>query len=145
MRFCANAKPPNSRASASKRRVMTLSVSRSSPRYHEENVPGVYISYPFCAQKCTYCNFASGVFPVDWEPRYREALCAEIRAHRWQWIPDTVYLGGGTPSNLVPEALSEILVLVPGSPWLEGTIEAAPGNLTAGLVCAWSAAGINRV
>jgi oxygen-independent coproporphyrinogen-3 oxidase len=24
---------------------------------------GVYLSYPFCAQKCTFCNFASGVFP----------------------------------------------------------------------------------
>jgi hypothetical protein len=29
------------------------------------NVPGVYISYPFCAQKCTYRNFASGVFPRE--------------------------------------------------------------------------------
>jgi len=38
------------------------------------NVPGVYVSYPFCAQKCTYCNFASGVFPRDLEARYREAL-----------------------------------------------------------------------
>jgi oxygen-independent coproporphyrinogen III oxidase len=28
---------------------------------------GVYISYPFCAQKCTYCNFASGVFPRELE------------------------------------------------------------------------------
>ena len=43
-------------------------------------MPGVYISYPFCAQKCTYCNFASGVFPRELEPRYVDALLAEIAA-----------------------------------------------------------------
>src|ERR1044071_3053490 len=112
--------------------------------YHKK-VPGVYISYPFCAQKCTYCNFASGVFPRDREPLYLAALRDEIRAHRWQWTPETVYLGGGTPSNLPPDALAEILALVPGHPWLEATIEAAPGNITASLALAWAALGINRV
>ena len=37
-------------------------------------MPGVYISYPFCAQKCTYCNFASGVLPRELEPKYLAAL-----------------------------------------------------------------------
>ena len=55
---------------------------------------GVYISYPFCAQKCTYCNFASGVFPREIEVRYRAALAREICAHTWDWTPDTVSLGG---------------------------------------------------
>ena len=41
---------------------------------------GVYISYPFCAQKCTYCNFASGVFPAALEAEYLRALEAEIAA-----------------------------------------------------------------
>jgi oxygen-independent coproporphyrinogen-3 oxidase len=108
-------------------------------------VPGVYISYPFCAQKCTYCNFASGVFPREQEPLYRDALRAEIQAHPWQWTPETVYLGGGTPSNLTPEALAEILAAVPGRPWAEATLEAAPGNITAELARAWSASGINRI
>jgi oxygen-independent coproporphyrinogen-3 oxidase len=85
------------------------------------------------------------VFPRDLEPRYREALRAEIRAHRWHWTPDTVYLGGGTPGNLPAEALREILTLIPGAPWLEATIEAAPGNLTAPLARAWANAGISRV
>jgi oxygen-independent coproporphyrinogen-3 oxidase len=108
-------------------------------------VPGVYVSYPFCAQKCTYCNFASGVFPRDRELLYRDALRAEILAHEWQWRPETVYLGGGTPSNLPPEALAEILALIPGAPWAEATLEAAPGHLTRDLARAWAAAGINRV
>jgi oxygen-independent coproporphyrinogen-3 oxidase len=108
-------------------------------------VPGVYISYPFCAQKCTYCNFASGVFPRDREVLYREALAREIGAHQWDWRPETVYLGGGTPSDLTLDALAAILALVPGRPWVEATIEAAPGNLTAATVRAWTEAGINRV
>src|SRR5205809_7618911 len=70
---------------------------------------GVYISYPFCAQKCTYCNFASGVFPRELEPRYLRALESEIASHRWQWTPDTVYLGGGTPSQMSVEALTHLL------------------------------------
>ncbi len=72
-------------------------------------MPGVYLSYPFCAQKCTYCNFASGVFPRDTEARYRDALLAEIRAYDWPWRPETVYLGGGTPGNLAPGALRPLL------------------------------------
>ena len=108
-------------------------------------MPGVYISYPFCAQKCTYCNFASGVFPRELEPRYRDALAREIRAHHFAWLPGTVYLGGGTPSNLAPDALRALLRLLPGRPWAEATIEAAPGNITPGTARAWADAGINRV
>ena len=106
---------------------------------------GVYLSYPFCAQKCTYCNFASGVFPRDLEARYLEALKAELSPIHWPWIPETVYLGGGTPSRMAPEALTSILDLIPGKPWPEGTMEAAPGGITPALVNAWCAAGINRV
>jgi oxygen-independent coproporphyrinogen-3 oxidase len=108
-------------------------------------VPGVYISYPFCAQKCTYCNFASGVFPRELEVRYFEALAREIEAHEWQWMPDTVYLGGGTPSSLHPDALRRILDRIPGRPWSEATLEAAPGGITADLARAWTDCGINRV
>ena len=108
-------------------------------------MPGVYLAYPFCAQKCTFCNFASGVFPRDLEARYIGALKAEIRAHAWQWKPETVYLGGGTPGNLGVAALREILENIPGRPWIEATIESAPGGLTAEKARAWAACGINRV
>jgi putative oxygen-independent coproporphyrinogen III oxidase len=108
-------------------------------------VPGVYLSYPFCAQKCTYCNFASGVFPRELEASYRGVLAREIGAHRWQWRPETVYLGGGSPGRMTPDALAEILGLVPGRPWSEATIEAAPGNLTPEAARGWVEAGIDRV
>lgn len=79
-------------------------------------MPGVYISWPFCAQKCTYCNFASGVHPVARQQRYLEALCAELRGQEWPWTPDTVYFGGGTPSQMATEQLEAVLRCVPGSP-----------------------------
>jgi oxygen-independent coproporphyrinogen-3 oxidase len=103
---------------------------------------GVYVSYPFCAQKCTYCNFASGVFPRELETRYLEKLVAELRSTKWPWTPETVYLGGGTPSLMDPRM---ILDEIPGRPWLEATMEAAPGTITAEKAAAWLAAGINRV
>jgi oxygen-independent coproporphyrinogen-3 oxidase len=108
-------------------------------------VPGVYLSYPFCAQKCTYCNFASGVFPQALEPRYLDALRAEITRHAWRWRPETVYLGGGTPSAMEPDALAAVLDLIPGRPWHEATLETAPGSVTPQKACAWANAGIDRV
>lgn len=108
-------------------------------------VAGVYLSYPFCAQKCTYCNFASGVARAEETSQYLRALAAELRAHQWQWTPETLYLGGGTPSTLPLDDLSELLSLVPSKPWREATIEAAPGTITAERASAWANAGITRV
>jgi oxygen-independent coproporphyrinogen-3 oxidase len=108
-------------------------------------VPGIYISYPFCAQKCTYCNFASGVSPREVAVEYHAKLLKEIAAHSWQWTPNTVYLGGGTPSSMAPAELREILDALPGRPWAECTIEAAPGTITPDKAAAWAASGVNRV
>jgi oxygen-independent coproporphyrinogen-3 oxidase len=108
-------------------------------------VPGVYLSYPFCAQKCTYCNFASGVFPRPLEARYLAALEAEVRAHVWQWRPETVFLGGGTPSQIAPDALPSLLAAIPGKPWVEATLETAPGTVTPEKARAWADCGIDRV
>lgn len=108
-------------------------------------MPGVYISWPFCSQKCTYCNFASGVFPRALEAQYLQRLLAEIHSHPWAWTPDTLYLGGGTPGSMDLDALAAILQAVPGRPWREATLEAAPGAITPQQAAAWAAAGINRV
>ncbi len=108
-------------------------------------MPGVYISYPFCAQKCTYCNFASGVLPRELEARYLGALLKEIAAQDWPWRPETMYLGGGTPSRMEVRDLDRILAAIPGRPWREATIEAAPGGITLERAGEWARAGINRV
>ncbi len=108
-------------------------------------MPGVYISYPFCAQKCTYCNFASGVFPKSLEPDYQSRLRQALRSATWPWTPETVYLGGGTPSLWPIEDLSETLSAIPGRPWKEATLECAPGTVTPAKAAAWREAGITRV
>ncbi len=107
--------------------------------------PGVYISYPFCAQRCTYCNFASGVFSRLLEHAYMDALVREMEAHRWDSPPDTVYLGGGTPSRMRLADLARILAAIPGRPWREATMEAAPGTITAETAAAWRELGLTRV
>src|ERR1700691_1661132 len=81
------------------------------------NALGIYVSIPFCRSKCTYCNFASGVFPASDHARYVERLIADLGgAGAWAEkmgteLPrrvDTVYLGGGTPSLLAPELLGQL-------------------------------------
>ena len=72
---------------------------------------GLYLSVPFCRSKCTYCNFASGVFPASYHDRYISRIekdLSSIRKRAKQWgaqLPqavDSIYLGGGTPSLLSP-------------------------------------------
>lgn len=74
-----------------------------------------------------------------------DALRCEIERHTWDWPPETVYLGGGTPSLMDADALRDLLEAVPGKPWIEATIEAAPGTLTPERIRAWRESGINRV
>jgi oxygen-independent coproporphyrinogen-3 oxidase len=103
---------------------------------------GLYISVPFCRAKCTYCNFASGVFPASEHGRYVARVCGEIhgaraRAERKDWrLPQrvgSVYLGGGTPSTLEPERLREIFAAIRENFVLERdaevTVECAPGQI----------------
>ena len=106
---------------------------------------GVYISFPFCRQKCTYCNFASGVFPESLVGPYVEALVAEIGEADYPSAPDTLYLGGGTPSLMKPKDLEAVLRGFPVRSWREATIEASPGTVTADLAAGWARLGITRV
>ena len=108
-------------------------------------MPGVYISFPFCSQKCTYCNFASGVMPKPLEREYLDALRTEIVRHHWRFTPETVYIGGGTPSLIDAPELDSLLGAIPWRPWKEATIEVAPGTVTVERAIAWRKAGINRV
>jgi oxygen-independent coproporphyrinogen-3 oxidase len=108
-------------------------------------VPGVYISYPFCRQKCTFCNFASGVAGPDTVSRYERALLAELRAQKWTWLPETLYFGGGTPSLISSGFLHDVVNAVSGRPWTEATLECAPGTVTPERAEAWRAGGINRI
>src|SRR5579875_3555037 len=106
---------------------------------------GVYISYPFCRQKCTFCNFGSGVFSSETRVRYEEALLSEVRAHGWDAAPETLYLGGGTPSLMAGELLGNLLDSVPRAGLCEATLECAPGTVTPEAAAFWAGCGINRI
>jgi oxygen-independent coproporphyrinogen-3 oxidase len=121
-------------------------------------VLGIYVSIPFCRSKCTYCNFASGVYPASEHGRYAGRLIADLRG-AGQWaagagveLPrrvDTVYLGGGTPSLLEPELLTAIFATLRAEfdvePGTEITMECAPGQLADATLAAMAACGVNRV
>jgi len=119
---------------------------------------GIYISVPFCRSKCTYCNFASGVFSAGQMGRYVERIGEDIRwmrAHADQLgveIPDAVdsiYLGGGTPSLLPPEELKKLFFTLRQEfkvlPKAEVTVECAPGTLTDPVIQTLVTRGVNRV
>jgi oxygen-independent coproporphyrinogen-3 oxidase len=107
-------------------------------------VHGVYISFPFCRQKCTYCNFASGVFSDALQASYVGALEREIRsAERLEF--DTLYMGGGTPSLLAGPELAQLTEALAPKSLKEFTMEAAPGDLSAEKAEQWAHLGVNRV
>lgn len=119
---------------------------------------GLYISVPFCRSKCTYCNFASGVFSAAQMGQYIDRLIADMNAIRalaaehGAGIPgpvDTVYLGGGTPSLLPPEELKKLLFQLRQEfkilPRAEITVECAPGTLSDAVIQALVTRGVNRV
>jgi oxygen-independent coproporphyrinogen III oxidase len=122
------------------------------------NALGIYVSIPFCRSKCTYCNFASGVFPASDHARYVERLIADLAgAGAWSEsmgveLPrrvDTVYLGGGTPSLLAPELLARLFATIRAEFDLDAdaeiTMECAPGQVADRILEAMAAAGVNRV
>jgi oxygen-independent coproporphyrinogen-3 oxidase len=122
------------------------------------NSLGIYVSIPFCRSKCTYCNFASGVFPAGEHARYVERLLEDLSgAAGWAHqtgveLPrnvDSVYLGGGTPNLLAPELLTRLFAAMRREfdldPDCEITMECAPGQLPAATIEAMVAAGVNRV
>ncbi|HSU58838.1 MAG TPA: coproporphyrinogen-III oxidase family protein [Bryobacteraceae bacterium] len=106
---------------------------------------GVYISYPFCTQKCTFCNFASDVHSWDIRERYETALLDELSGHQWLWQPETVYFGGGTPSLMPPDFLRKLMAAIPGGCLREVTLECAPGTLSRDSIRDWLACGVDRV
>jgi oxygen-independent coproporphyrinogen III oxidase len=118
----------------------------------------LYLSVPFCRTKCSFCNFASGVFSRDLFDRYVAHLEREIadapRIARecgagFDPILDSIYLGGGTPSVLAPDQLDRLFAAVAsvfeGSAQGEITVEVAPGTLSEEILGALLRAGVNRV
>lgn len=115
----------------------------------------VYVHVPFCARRCSYCDFAIAVRRVTPSAGFVAAIRAEwhLRAvdPAWAGSPEisTLYFGGGTPSRLDPAALGEIVAMLSADHALERgaeiTLEANPEDVSAERAAAWSGLGINRV
>ncbi len=111
---------------------------------------GVYIQVPFCQTKCTYCNFHTGVFSPNLYAPYATAITREIELRSTDTWPDfdTVYVGGGTPSLLLPANLKAILDSLRTHfkcAIEEATLEADPETITREKAADWLAAGFNRI
>lgn len=97
-------------------------------------MPGIYLHIPFCKQRCRYCAFYSSTMH-NLQHRYIAALCREIaeRNHYIKGNIDTIYFGGGTPTSLTDEELSEIFETINRHYNLgynpEITLEANPDDL----------------
>ena len=114
---------------------------------------GIYIHIPFCRSKCQYCDFYS---VTNKEHRlhenYRRAICQHIReagAQAPDYLVDTIYFGGGTPSFFGAEGMSAILTAIRKSfdvaSTAEITFEANPDSVSKHLLRRLRREGFNRV
>ncbi|MBA3316751.1 MAG: radical SAM family heme chaperone HemW [Gemmatimonadales bacterium] len=115
----------------------------------------VYLHVPFCARRCSYCDFAIAVRRDVPSDAYVDAALrewAEWQSHEvWAESPrvESVYFGGGTPSRLEAGAIARILQRIdtdrPPAPGAEVTLEANPDDVTREAARRWRGAGVNRV
>ena len=118
---------------------------------------GIYISVPFCRTKCSYCNFASDVFSRAVFDRYVDRVCADIENApqiagemdgKMEQV-DSIYLGGGTPTELDTAQLERIFATARWqfdvNPDAEVTVECTPGTLTGAMLQSLLRCGVNRV
>jgi oxygen-independent coproporphyrinogen-3 oxidase len=110
---------------------------------------GLYVHIPFCSSRCSYCDFATGLYERELADRYVRAIVEEIRSTRFvgQRV-DTIYFGGGTPSLLEPAQLDRILSSLFTHFRIEAsaeiTLEINPGSATPEKLLAFRHLGINR-
>lgn len=112
----------------------------------------LYIHLPFCRRKCRYCDFASWSGQEDRMADYVSAVIREAENRAGQigrFSPETVFVGGGTPSVLPPDLFSELLQsvfrLFPPEDGAEISVEANPGTLSAPWLTAAVSCGVNRI
>jgi len=110
---------------------------------------GVYVHVPFCSALCPYCDFAVVVGRADVHARYCDALVAEAAAHRAVPVASSLFIGGGTPTaidaDLLSETIGRLRAFVALSDDAEITVEANPESVTEIGMRALARAGVNRV
>ena len=112
---------------------------------------GLYIHIPFCKSRCIYCGFYSTT-AVELRQRYVEAVCREVGDLRFEVGGlrfGTIYLGGGTPSQLTGEQLHRLFETIyiynKVEKDAEVTIEVNPDDVTENFAQELSSLPVNRV
>jgi putative oxygen-independent coproporphyrinogen III oxidase len=110
---------------------------------------GLYVHIPFCSSRCSYCDFATGLYKQELAERYVRALVADIRSSRYFGDSvDTIYFGGGTPSLLAPTQLELILATLHDCFKIDSkseiTLEINPGSVNEEKLRAFRSLGVNR-
>ena len=117
---------------------------------------GVYIHFPWCRERCPYCDFAIAIAPLAEIPhqRYADAILAELEARAPRYHSRnlvSIYFGGGTPALWRAAQIERVIAAVrarfaaaaPAD--LEITVEANPNDCTPATLAALAAAGVNRL
>ncbi len=112
----------------------------------------LYIHWPFCLQKCPYCDFNSHVREDVDHGLWQHTLLADMR-HEHAVAPgeplESIFFGGGTPSLMPPALVASLLAEAEAlwgfAPGIEITLEANPSSVEAANFAALAAAGVNRV
>lgn len=112
----------------------------------------IYIHIPFCVRKCSYCDFLSMSVDEKKQRDYVRALIREIELSREKmedYLIDTVFIGGGTPSILEGSLIEEIMNTLMANSKISGgaeiTIECNPGTVTEEKLQLYKSVGINRL
>ena len=112
----------------------------------------IYIHIPFCVKKCDYCDFLSAPADLETKEKYVEALINEIKLNKnkmSEYVVDTVFIGGGTPSLLEENQISKIMSVLRDNCNMsenpEVTIECNPGTITESKLLEYKKSGINRI
>lgn len=122
-------------------------------RRKQSNRLGIYIHIPFCKSKCAYCDFYS-YSPKDARvyAAYTDALVSHIASYRvagGDYAPDTVYIGGGTPTVLPEEYMMRILRAVKSTFRIrknaEYTMECNPATVSLPTLKKYRRMGVNRI
>jgi len=106
---------------------------------------GIYIHIPFCKSRCIYCAFYSTT-GLEQRQRYVDAVCREwaMRKEEVKEPIQTIYLGGGTPSQLTIAQLRQLLGVLPEGAE-EVTMEMNPDDVTDEMAAAIATMSVNRV
>ena len=116
-----------------------------------EKTIGLYIHIPFCEHKCDYCDFYS-LTGFDDYVRYTDSVILQMEDYSKQvsdYVVDTIYIGGGTPTVLPVKRMLEIIDSIyrnfEVSPDVEFTMEANPATVNLRMLRKYRKAGVNRL